>query len=1058
MAPVNKPETCPHCGAPKSGWLEDNCPTCLVRLGAPALLDHAVGDASASVARAGIVRALGDYELLEEIARGGMGVVYRARQVSLNRLVAVKVLLAPEFARETKRFRREAEVAASLNHPNIVSIYEVGEQDGQPYFSMELIEGRSLAELCRDQPVGARRAAELTMTIAEAVHFAHERHLLHRDLKPSNVLVDASGAPHVTDFGLAKRSDGDADLTLTGQVLGTPSYMPPEHAEAKGHESSVRGDVYSLGAILYHLLTGRPPFMAETITQTLRLVAESEAVSPRLLNPELPRDLETICARCLEKDPKRRYASARELAEELGRFLNDEPIHARPIAPAEKLVRWCRRKPGLASSIGAGLLLLLVIAIGSPIAIYRIETARKQEAGLRVRAEAAERQSEQQLYTSLLEQARATVLTGELGQRVRALDAVRRAGAISNSATVRGLGVAALALPDLRFEREWPMTPGTTVANLDPAFERVAVSRAHGPIEIRSVVDQQILATLPAATNLPPVVQWSPDGRFLAVARGAEEIGRQKEVEVWQVAKAERLLLFQGSSTGARAFHPRLPRILIGRAPATAELWDLETGRELTRFALEGRPAVLQFAPDGQRFAAVLESGQNWIVAVYHAADGTRGARNVSANRSRDLDWHPSGHGIAVPDFSGAVHWMDARTGETRKLGQHKAAAVFTGFSPDGKYLFSGGWDRDLICWDVKAMRRAFAAHLESYQMQFHPDGRQCAILVWPEMRLQFHTFERPALSREFAEDLGGGRNYATFSPDGRWLAARGDERLVVWDLTSDGPGVMVDAAGSTRVDFAPNGELFASRQELPPSRTSECFRWRLQPGTNGTAPVLERLAMSKPAGFVSLCVVSNGVVLTTTNGSKLAGFDQLANDQGAWGMTDHGLNAASPDERWLGMYRSFSPHLHVYRLPGFERVARLTNEGRISIFEFSPRGDEVAVANRGGVEFWSTTTWRRTRHLPQFNGILYSPDARTVWLYTRFRTAGLHDARTAEPLLPLPAGTLPLAFSADGRHLAVSVDARRMQVWDLAEVRNQLRVVGLDWVNDQADAQTAGR
>ena len=191
---------------------------------------------------------------------------------------------------------------------------------------------------------------------------------------------------------------------------------------------------------------------------------------------------------------------------------------------------------------------------------------------------------------------------------------------------------------------------------------------------------------------------------------------------------------------------------------------------------------------------------------------------------------------------------------------------------------------------------------------------------------------------------------------------------------------------------------------------------------------------------------------------SKLAGFDQIATEDGAWKTTAAGLNGASPDERWLGMFRSFSPHLYVYRLPGFERVAKLTNEARISLFEFSPRGDEVAVSSRGGVEFWSTTTWQRTRHLTNFMGILYSPDARTVWLYTRFRGAGLYDARTTEPLLPLPAGALPLALSPDGRLLAVSVDARRVQVWDLAEVRNQLRTIGLDWVNEQSDAPKPGR
>jgi WD40 repeat protein len=526
------------------------------------------------------------------------------------------------------------------------------------------------------------------------------------------------------------------------------------------------------------------------------------------------------------------------------------------------------------------------------------------------------------------------------------------------------------------------------------------------------------------------------------VSRAHDSVGSEWDVEVWDVAAAKRVLLVRGSPSGTVSFHPRLPRIMVGRAPAIAVIWNFETGEELARHPLEGKPIALKFAPDGEHFAALLTSGQEWMVAVHNVMDGTTVASHAFANRVRDLDWHPSGRWMAVPDFSGAVHWMDAQTGETRVLGRHKAAAVAAVFSPDGKYVFTGGWDRDLICWDVRAMRRAFAVSLESYQVQFCTDGSQCATLVWPEMRLQLHAFERPALYREFAEDLGGGRNYAEFSPDGRWLAECGEKRLAVWDLSSDGPGAVVEEAGNTRLSFTSNGELFASSP-------GECFRWRVNAGTNRAAPALERLAMSKPKGFVSLCVVSNGVVWTSTRGSKLAGLDQLATEQGAWKATADGLNGASPDGRWLGMYRSFTPHLYVYRLPGLERVAKLTNEARISRFEFSPRGDEVAVASRGGVEFWSTTTWQRTRHLTNFTGVLYSPDARTVWLYTNFRTGSLHEARTAEPLLPLPANTLPLALSPDGRHLAVSVDARRVQVLDLAQVRERLRELGLDWITD---------
>jgi WD40 repeat protein/predicted Ser/Thr protein kinase len=1053
---VNDPKICPECGAPKSGWLEDNCPTCLIRLGVPEAERVAPRaprtDASE---RAGIIRSLGDYELLDEIARGGMGVVYRARQVSLNRLVAVKVLLAPEFARDTKRFRREAEVAASLNHPNIISIYEVGEHDGQPYFSMELIEGRSLAELCRDQPVGVRRAAELTKAITEAVHFAHDRHLLHRDLKPSNVLVDAFGAPHVTDFGLAKRSDGDADLTLTGQVLGTPNYMPPE--QARGGQSSVAGDVYSLGAILYQLLTGRPPFVAETITQTLRLVAESEAVSPRLLNPALPRDLETICAKCLEKDPKRRYASAQELANELGRFLNDEPIQARPISPAAKLARWCRRKPALALSMGAGLALLLVIAIGSPIAIIRINAAREQEAGMRARAELAEQETEQQLYTALAEQARAIVRSGEMGHRVQALDALRRAAAISNSAELRREVFAALALPDLRFERELTFASDANGAYLDPSFERLAVSRAREPVEIRAVSDNRLLATLPASTNLPAFhKEWSADGRFLAVRRDLDSGGQYGDWEIWDVAAERRVLLLRRVSYRAFSFHPRLPRFIARCFPGAVALWNLEDGRELIQFPLAGRAVILRFSPEGERFAVVspLDGGGRLSV---HDATNPGAAELASHAFNEDVNtmaWHPDGHALVLPDHGGAIHWVDAQTGEIEPLGRHKLHAVRAVFSPDGAYLFTGGWERDLICWDTRTKRRAFTASLNSASMQFSADGRRCAVEV--STSVQLHAFERPAAHREFAEELNRRLRLAAISPDGRWLAASDARRASVWDLASGGPGAILTNAYDAHFHFTRDSqELFGSRGN---QADTACFRWRLIPATNPAVPPgLTRLPLRTPQGFTFLGLVSNSVVMTSSQGSQILAPDEIESGSGRWVPTIPGVNKVSPDGRWLGVYRPFGASLHVYRLPGLEQIARLTHPTSFGDFQFSPLGDEVAITSaRAGtlVQFWNTTTWERTRALTNFSRVLYTPDARALWLTKDQRSAGLYDARTLEPLLLLPTGMLPLALSSDGQRVAVSVDAQRLQLWDLAALREQFRELGLDWGRDRSEVR----
>ncbi len=278
------------------------------------------------------LRCFGDYELLEEIARGGMGIVFKARQRKLDRIVAVKMILAGQFAsrEQALRFRVEAEAAARLQHPNIVRIHETGEQDGQPYFSMDYVEGGNLASLVREKPLPAKRAAGYVKTIAEAIHYAHEQGILHRDLKPSNVLIDHADQPHVTDFGLAKRMTKESFLTVTGDVMGSPNFMPPEQAGAKGGKAGRYSDVYSLGGILFYLVTGRPPFLSDTVAETMHHVLNTEPVSPRLLNPSVPQDIATICLKCLEKEPAKRYQTAQQMADDLGRFLRDEPL----LAPA----------------------------------------------------------------------------------------------------------------------------------------------------------------------------------------------------------------------------------------------------------------------------------------------------------------------------------------------------------------------------------------------------------------------------------------------------------------------------------------------------------------------------------------------------------------------------------------------------------------------------------------------------------------------------------------------------------------------------------------------------
>src|SRR5262245_41791489 len=341
-------------------------------VGDPSLLDEperrdlAPTSQSKATARAAkMLGELGDYELLEEIGRGGQGVVFRARQKSLNRIVALKVIGLGQWATPAhlKRFRLEAEAAASLDHPCIVPIYEVGERDGQCYFSMKFVEGGQLDEVVQQKPISIRQAAELIAKVARTVHYAHEHGILHRDIKPGNILLDKEGEPHLTDFGLARLVESESTVTRTLEVLGTPSYMAPEQAAGDKAKLTRTTDVYGLGAVLYQLLTRYPPFAGGTTDEPIKLLLESEPRPPRLLNSKIDRDLSTICLKCLEKDPIRRYPSALALAEDLERWLKHEPIKARRTGVIGRGKKWLQRKPTIAAMAALSLALLAAISV-----------------------------------------------------------------------------------------------------------------------------------------------------------------------------------------------------------------------------------------------------------------------------------------------------------------------------------------------------------------------------------------------------------------------------------------------------------------------------------------------------------------------------------------------------------------------------------------------------------------------------------------------------------------------------------------------------------------------
>ena len=520
-----------------------------------------------------------------------MGVVFKARQVSLNRIVAVKMLVSGQFARKefVERSRAEARAAANLQHPNIVAIHEVGEHDGQQYFSMDYVEGPNLAQVARDQPLPGKQAAALLKTIAEAVHYAHQRGVIHRDLKPSNVLLDGAGQPHVADFGLAKRlADPElgtqyTELTVTGQVLGTPAFMSSEQAGGRRGAVTTASDVYSLGALLYFLLAGRAPFAAGTLEETLRQVHESEPASPRLLNPAVPRDLETIALKCLAKTPTGRYESAQALADDLGRFLNDETIRARPAGRGEKLWRWCQRRPAVAS---LGFLLLGCLALGVTGVAWqcrRAEHTARESRDRLVRLQVANGnrcQETDDLTAALLWFSEAIRLEPDEDlHRIRFGSALRQCPKLVGLWARQGPFYRAMFSPD-----------GSKVAIVDYQHVLDIVAADTGTLITSSISHRDHVRS----------IAFSPDGLKIFTTFG-------KAGRAWSATNGQPLgpSLPLNNSTYSRtrftaAFSPDGKRLVARYDDRNVRIWDPITGQPLTQpMSNSGHVSCATFSPDG---------------------------------------------------------------------------------------------------------------------------------------------------------------------------------------------------------------------------------------------------------------------------------------------------------------------------------------------------------------------------------------------------------------------------------------------------------------------------
>lgn len=681
---------CRNCGNPLMEWVRASvCPACMlqsVSAPEPDAPDGETGGVLAEAAAAG-GRILGNYRLEEEIAHGGMGVVYRATQLGLNRTVAVKLLLMGRYASPDSRirFQREAQAAAVLSHPNIVSVIEVGEIDGEAFIAMEYVSGVSMAEMLRRNPLPARQAAQWLLAVTDAIRHAHAHGILHRDIKPSNLLIDEEGTVRVTDFGMAKRLDGSGDMTRSDEMMGTPNYLPPEVARGGWREAQEAGDIYSIGAVLYELLTGRPPFLADSVHETLRRIIETDPVPLRTLNPGIPQDLETICLKSLAKDPARRFGSATELADELRRWLNGMPILTRPPGPIGRLGRWVRRRPALATlslvtvCAAAGALGTLIVAnreIGAASRQAAAEAAAHRRNLTRMHIMQGNRLAEEREHSAAL---------------LRFAEALRLAADDPDAAVMqrRRYAAARRAAPDLLHLWATARAPG--YAHYSRTGEKVIFASGDGAVGIFDAVT--------GAQRLP----------FRRLEYSV--------VEAW-FDRAVDGIVWAGDSEG------RLHRLHESTlAPAGPVI---PSALEPTAWLTNG----LNFDYADHRVIVVRETGVQVFNSLTCQPEGDVAA---TAHRIASVRFAPSDELAAAGATDGTVFLIQVPEGIVRQSFRAGEAVRRVVFAQEDRFLLVTTRERggdEVTLWDLSGPTRRWSWHVggSAYACRISPDGRLASI------------------------------------------------------------------------------------------------------------------------------------------------------------------------------------------------------------------------------------------------------------------------------------------------------------------------------------------
>jgi WD40 repeat protein len=782
---------------------EGNCPACLWAL--------ASSTADEPPRRETGPRRFGSYQLIEELARGGMGIVWRARQDGLGREVAIKMILAGQLATSAQvlRFYTEARAAARLDHPHIVPIFEIGEDEGCHFYSMRLMEGGSLADLLRGEGTPPQQqAARLVATVARAIHFAHQRGVLHRDVKPSNILLDADGEPYIVDFGLARIAEEDSGASRTHAILGTPGYMAPEQAAGRAREITTAADVYGLGAVLHELLTGKPPFEAETPLKTLRLVAEAAPRPPRALNPAVARDLEVICLKCLQKEPERRYASAAELADDLERWLAGKPIRARPVSLLERLASWARRKPELASALAA-LCAILAVALAVSLALF-VQVRRQSEArAVALRSEESQRLAFQSLAVARDNPGQALLL---------ALEAAARAPSLSAQN-------ALLSSLEACRERRRFLGHGGSVdfAAFSPGGERVVTASTDATARIWDVETGDPVRVLKGHQGWVTTAVFSPDGTRVLTA------GRDATARIWDAGDGRELMALsaQGHEVREAGYSPAGDLVLtVGRD--AAHLWDAASGRMLRVLSFEGgEVSHARFSPGGRQ---VVASGMTGTARVWDVDTGGVLANLAGPARLLGICFSKDGSRIAAASQEGtAVVWQASTGRELRVLRGHGHVIYSLALTSDGEHLATGSEDFTARVWETATGRELHVlphGH-KVISVDLSPDDAFLATASYDKVARvwELRSGQLIAEMRGHAAPL----NHVAFSPDSRHVVSSSvDFTARLWTVDTPDPLVLAANVSVMSADLAPGGasyvhvgegERTASIRDLPSRR-----------------------------------------------------------------------------------------------------------------------------------------------------------------------------------------------------------------------------------------------